>query len=220
MFLAMSSSYAATGTASLCNNNPAQPSAYAQKQESVFYAPGLDYRIATVSCPWTTGNVQCQPTLNITLPAGAMPVTAFMWVEAYFWDGGNSQVITGNGVINGHNLGAVTPAGGTVPFSGWMDWASGRWGISPTYIGAGSQNYTADFNPGLGANGSNMFTMRTFTLMILFIDPAQTANTNAVVVNDGNNAWHIENDGSLHASMELSRLIPGWIGAARIELYL
>ena len=193
---------AATGTASVCNSNPAQPSGYAQKQEDVFYAPGLDYRIATVSCPWTTGNVQCQPTLSITLPAGAMPVTAFMWVEAYRWNGGVGEVITGNGVINGHNLGAVTPAGATVPFSGWMDWASGRWGVPTADIGGpGTTNYTADFNTGFpdANNGSNRFTLRTFTIMVLFIDPAQIANTNAVAINDGNNVWHIENDGTLHA---------------------
>ena len=127
LFLWPSTSPAATGTASVCNTNPAQPSAYAQKQESVFYAPGLDYVIGTVSCPWTTGNVQCQPSLSLTLPPGAMPVTAFMWTEAYWWDGGANNTITGNGVVNGHNLGAVTPAGAPVVFSGWMDWASGRW---------------------------------------------------------------------------------------------
>src|SRR5690348_12919606 len=105
LFLVITSS-AFSQIASTCNTNPAQPGgSYSQQQESVLYGQGLDYAIGTISCPWTAGNIQCTPgPIPITLPAGAIPVTAFAWVEAYWWNGGPASppAITGNGFVNGH----------------------------------------------------------------------------------------------------------------------
>ena len=155
-----------------------------QTQSVVAEGTGLDYKMVSANCG---------SPLVVTLPAGAIPVTAYLYVE-YSNSGSdvpanttpiqfNSQA-TGTGVSNG-----------AVSYVGWTQtWYSIRYPITGASIsgggGAGSQNsYTVN-------TGANSDGCKGLGLMVLYTNPAETTN-NAVIIADGESAWHYEENGEI-----------------------
>lgn len=157
---------------------------YSQSQENNLVAEGvgLDYIVAGGECG--------QP-LTYTLPPGAIPVTAFAYVE--YDIGGNS----GGPNYSAINFsGNASPAGVEVgPPVTWTVFQNimydMRYSLSPGWFTAGANSDTISTSEVGGCAGQSV--------MVLYIDPSQTSN-NAVVISDGNNAWHVE---------ENNQIIPG-----------
>ncbi len=161
---------------SFTNCGIGQPSADSQKQELLAQGTGLDYVMASA---------QCGQPLNINLPAGATPVTAFLYVE---YNNMSAEAPKTTQIqINGYGTGTGTAAG-AVTYANWVQtWYSVRYSVSPAslMIGANTVNTSG--------NGD---TCKGLGLMVLYKDPAQTTN-NVVAIADGEFAWHYEENGQI-----------------------
>ncbi len=157
---------------------------YAQTQQLVAEGVGLDEMVVGGTC----GSA-----LTATLPPGATPVTAFLYVE-YNYSGTNTAPAVTTGIsFNGSTTPAGTVEGGAVTYSGFPNtWYNIRYPISPAMlggtVGANGGQYVYPVTPGGSCAGES--------LVLLYTNPAETS-TNAVAIADGNNAWHIEENGEI-----------------------
>jgi hypothetical protein len=138
---------------SFTNCNVGQPSTDSQQQELLAQGTGLDYVMASA---------QCGQPLNVNLPAGATPVTAFLYVE--YQNGAAVAPKTTQIQINGYGTGAGTSTG-AVTYANWVQtWYSVRYPVSPAslMIGANTVNTSG--------NGD---TCKGLGLMVHYKDPAQ-----------------------------------------------
>ncbi len=171
--------------ASCSSGNPSP--GYSLSQNTVASGIGLDYAVAGGECG--------QP-LTVTLPAGATPVTAYLYVE---YDIGSDTGSLNNSAVGfGSN---TTPAG--VVDGAPVTWTvfqniyyNIRYGINPSWIsgggGGGSQTtYTVN-------TSANPNTCKGESLMVLYTNPTETS-MNYVSIADGNNAWHAEENNTITA---------------------
>ncbi len=86
------------------NCAPAGQATGAQQQQVVLTGPGLNYVMASENCNGAG--------LTVTLPPGAVPVTAFLWL---YYNGPTGDVSTDTETFNGHALGTGTLAGAAQP---------------------------------------------------------------------------------------------------------
>ena len=151
---------------------------YSQLQQTVAYGVGLDYTVAG-------GN--CGTPLTVTLPAGAVPVTAYAYVEYNI--GGDSGAPNFNPInFSGHTPAAIED-GAPVTWTSYQNlWYNMQYDLNGSWFTGG------------GAGGSvNTYTISTSetggcvgqSVLVLYTNPAETS-TNAVAIGNGNNAWHIE----------------------------
>ncbi len=168
-------------TYSSCTVNP--PSTYSLQQSLVAQGTGLDYVMTSANAG---------STLLVTLPPGATPVTAFLYVEY-----NNMAFVAPNTtpiLFNGTSIGPGTAAG-AVSYASWIQtWYNVRYGLNPSLLTAGGTNgsqtaYTAN-------TSANPDTCEGLAVMVLYTDPSQTS-TNAVAVADGENAWHLEDNAAI-----------------------
>src|SRR5579871_2544615 len=148
---------------------------YSLAQNTVASGVGLDYAVA--SSP-------CGSPLTVNLPAGAVPVTAFAYVE---YDISGDSGAPNNSSINfsGHTSPAGAQAGAPMTWTTFQNiYYNMRYSLSPSWIsGAGTSTYTI--------STSETGTCAGQSLMVLYTNPAQTS-VNYVSIADGNNAWHVE----------------------------
>jgi len=156
---------------------------YSLTQNSVAYGIGLDYAVASGPCG---------SPLTVSLPAGAVPVTAFAYVEYDIGsDSGGPNYSTIN--FSGHTTPAGTLAGAPMTWTVYQNiYYNMRYSLSPSWIsGSGTSTYTIATSESGSCQGQS--------LMVLYTNPAETS-MNYVSIADGNNAWHVE---------ENNMIIPG-----------
>ncbi len=169
------------GTVSFPNCTITQPSTNSLQQSLVAEGTGLDYTLA--SAP-VTGPV------TVILPPGATPVTAFLYVEY-----NNGSQVAPNPVAITFN-GSSTPTGtslGAVTYTGYINtFYNIRYPIDPsTLTGGGASGSQTAYAINTSANTD---ICKGLGLLVLYTDPAQQT-TNAVALADGENAWHLEDNG-------------------------
>ena len=134
----------------------------------------------------------CGASLTVTLPPGATPVTALLYIEYDYGSNGAPPVLTGVG-FNGSTTPAGTQAGAGVTYGGYPNtFYNIRYPISTTLLGgaagSGGAQEVYSVTPGGSCVGES--------LVELYTNPAVTSN-DAVAIADGNNAWHIEENGEV-----------------------
>ncbi len=165
--------------ASCASGNPAPGSS--QTQQLVAEGVGLQETVVGGTCGQA---------LTVTLPPGATPVTAFLYVEYDYGSNGAPPVLTGVS-FNGSTTPAGTQEGAGVTYGGYANtFYNIRYPISTTLLGgtagAGGKQDVYPITPGGSCVGES--------LVELYTNPAVTSN-NAVAIADGNSAWHIEENG-------------------------
>ncbi|HET9869000.1 MAG TPA: hypothetical protein VFR02_00685, partial [bacterium] len=151
---------------------------------------GLDY---------TSGTAQCGQPVTVNMPPNAIPVTAFLYVEGYgsgYPTGTPAPPLTGSTATfngSGTGVGAAVQVGSPMNFDYYQSWDGARFGLDPsriTGIGGGPNQlkYNASFSL------TNGYSCRTWTLVVLYDDPSVTT-MGVVDLSDGNQVWHIEDDG-------------------------
>ena len=161
-----------------CSSGNPSPG-YSQTQKWVAYGAGLDYVVAGGACG---------SPVTITLPPGAVPVTAFAYVE-YDIAGSVGAPNFSPLNFNGHTTASGVLAGAPVTWTAFQNIYYGmRYGLNPSWIqpggGSGSQN-------AYPISESESGTCVGQSLLVLYLDPSQTSE-NYVSLADGNNAWFVE----------------------------
>ena len=159
-----------------------QPSPYSENQELLASGTGLDY---------TMTSTNCGSPLTVTLPPGATPVTAFLYVEYQ-----NSSYVTGNTTavqFNNFATGTGTTTGAPVSYAGWTQtWYSERYPINPGALtGGGAGGSQVAYSESTAANTDSC---QGVGLMVLYTNPAESSE-NVVAIADGESAWHYEENG-------------------------
>ncbi len=169
------------GGVTATNCAPSGQAAGAQQQQVVLTGPGLNYVMASESCGGAG--------LTVTLPPGAIPVTAFLWL---YYNGPTGDVSTDTETFNGHALGTGTLAGAAT-YTGWpQTWVNDRFNLNPGSVGiTGSGVYHVTGS----LSGSD--SCQSQSIMVVYQDPSQMSVNSSVVVADGSSAWHIEENGEI-----------------------
>src|SRR5208337_3709919 len=106
-----------------------------QNQELLAQGTGLDYTMVSTNCG---------SPITVTLPPGATPVTAFLYVQYNSMSDVPANTVAIN--FNGFGTGTGTTTGQPVSYVGWTQtWYSERYAISPGILtggGAGGSQTT------------------------------------------------------------------------------